>query len=339
MDLLSLLSLFVKTSWLLGLAAAFLYIWRNSDSRASSSKASQRLSEYGNNPESIPLDAAPAAPKGCCGGGNLMTECCQATAPSPAANPRQQQEQPPTATTHAAPTTTPITASAPTTTTTIAAAAPLTIKVLYGSAQGTSKQLALDLGQRLSQALASPPPSSTSPTCCRGGDGADSSTEGKDDSCCRNPNVTSTTATSSSSSNHTCCKQQGQRQQAAAAVVSVADLASYEPEQLLSEAAAGSGGAGGGGVVVVVLVSTYEGGTPPQGARFFCSWLDDASTDFRLGAGALSGLRVAVWGCGNSQYEGSYNAVAARVEAQLRRMGAGQFRPLGLGDEDAGDMG
>eukprot|EP00198_Chlamydomonas_reinhardtii_P003396 XP_001692732.1 ADPH--cytochrome P450 reductase-related protein [Chlamydomonas reinhardtii] len=111
--------------------------------------------------------------------------------------------------------------------------------------------------------------------------------------------------------------------------VTVIDAAAYEPEQLLTEPR---------DTLVVLVVSTYEGGTPPPSAGFFCSWLEDAASDFRLGAGALGGLRTAVWGAGNSLYGAHYNAVARRLEAQLLDLGARRFRPLGLGDEDAGDL-
>lgn len=45
------------------------------------------------------------------------------------------------------------------------------------------------------------------------------------------------------------------------AEVRCVDLAQYEPECLLSEAP---------GTAVLVVVSTYENGTPPAGARWFC---------------------------------------------------------------------
>ncbi len=59
------------------------------------------------------------------------------------------------------------------------------------------------------------------------------------------------------------------------------------------------------------------------------SWLEDAASDFRLGSGALTHLRYAVWGCGNSLYEANFNAVAKRVDRQLLELGARRFRPLG----------
>lgn len=116
----------------------------------------------------------------------------------------------------------------------------------------------------------------------------------------------------------------GTRQQYARVVV--CDLAQYEPEQLLAEPPES---------LLIVLVSTYEGGTPPEAARFFCSWLEEASTDFRVGAAALNKLQFAAWGCGNSLYAANFNAVARRVERQLLDLGARRFSALGLGDEDA----
>ncbi|GLC41738.1 hypothetical protein PLESTB_000682600 [Pleodorina starrii] len=172
------------------------------------------------------------------------------------------------------------------------------VRILYGSTKGTCKHLATQLAARLAEAL---------------------------------PQAAAAAATAAAAANGCgaadCCRGGGG---AAAAPPSATDIASYEPEQLLSEAADS---------LVVVVISTYEGGTPPKSAQFFCrqvnSWLEDAASDFRLGSGALSHLRFAVWGCGNSLYERNFNAVARRVDRQLRELGARRFRPLGLGDEDA----
>ncbi len=46
-----------------------------------------------------------------------------------------------------------------------------------------------------------------------------------------------------------------------------------------------------------------------------CRWLEEASTDFRVGSSALGerGVRFAVYGCGNSLYTGNFNTVAKCV--------------------------
>ena len=74
---------------------------------------------------------------------------------------------------------------------------------------------------------------------------------------------------------------------------------------------------------MVVIVSTHQDGMPPITASWFCSWLQDAANDFRVGRGALCGVKVAVYGCGNSLYGANYNAVGyiwkgcCQVEALL----------------------
>lgn len=86
------------------------------------------------------------------------------------------------------------------------------------------------------------------------------------------------------------------------------------------------------------IISTYEGGHPPADAAWFCQWLDDMATDFRVGNAALTTARMAVFGCGSSVYGSNFNAVARRVEKQLRVLGAERLAPLGLGDDAASDM-
>lgn len=41
--------------------------------------------------------------------------------------------------------------------------------------------------------------------------------------------------------------------------------------------------------------------------RWFCQWLEESSTDFRVGAQALKDTSFAVFGCGNSLYESKFN--------------------------------
>lgn len=57
------------------------------------------------------------------------------------------------------------------------------------------------------------------------------------------------------------------------------------------------------------LVATYTDGQPTENAEWFCKWLEEASTDFRYGKTFLKGLRYAVFGLGNSVYDGHYNTV------------------------------
>ncbi|KAG2429944.1 hypothetical protein HYH02_013895 [Chlamydomonas schloesseri] len=220
------------------------------------------------------------------------------------------------------------------------AAAP-PVKIIYGSTRGTCKGLAEALAERLLAAAETAAAAaagttangtSTSAAACCGG-GANSTADAG--GCCRQGDGEAAAAAAAPSSD--CCKSSGAAAPAPQprppllpfSSVVVVDAAAYEPEQLLTEPH---------DTLVVLLLSTYEGGTPPASATFFCSWLEDAASDFRLGAGALGGLRFAVWGAGNSLYEANYNAVAKRVERQMLDLGARRFRPLGLGDEDAGDL-
>lgn len=105
------------------------------------------------------------------------------------------------------------------------------------------------------------------------------------------------------------------------------DLKEYEVERLWREKC------------VLLVLPTYQGGAPPDSAAWFCQWLDESSTDFRVGTTALDGLRYGVFGCGNSLYEDDFNAVAKKVDRQLRSLGGHALSGVGLGDEQTGDYG
>lgn len=78
---------------------------------------------------------------------------------------------------------------------------------------------------------------------------------------------------------------------------------------------------------VVVVTASYEG-QPPDNARRFAAWLDT------LEAGALRGVRYAVFGCGNRQWARTYQAVPKRFDAALEAAGAA--RVAARGEADAG---
>ena len=89
------------------------------------------------------------------------------------------------------------------------------------------------------------------------------------------------------------------------------DLATYDQERLAQEE-----------TLAVFVVATYTEGTPPPGTEAFFADLLEATHDFRVGAGALSHVRYAVFGCGNSEYPKRYfNAVARRTDQALRALG------------------
>lgn len=176
------------------------------------------------------------------------------------------------------------------------------VHVLYASKTGTCRRLAQKLEERLrgaqlhlSAASAKVPVSSIAASTAAQ-DSAACGTCGKPGGPCAAP-----------------AQKHSAGATAAATPIQLSEISAYEPESLLSEAA---------GSVVVVILPTYEGGVPPESAAFFCEWLAEASTDFRLGSGALVGLRYCVAGAGNSLYAENFNAVAKRADKQLLALGA-----------------
>lgn len=76
---------------------------------------------------------------------------------------------------------------------------------------------------------------------------------------------------------------------------------------------------------VILLSATYEG-QPPDNACGFLSWLE--ATD----PGALSGVRFAVFGCGNRQWSHTYQAIPKRLDGALEHAGASRIRSRGEAD-------
>ncbi len=140
------------------------------------------------------------------------------------------------------------------------------MKILFGSTKGASRALATGLAQRLTAhlpgAAAAAAAATESAACCGGGacqggttsqlgNGQDVAAAGDGGGgCCK----------SASSSGAGAC---GGAASTPSFSVSVCNVADYEPEGLLSEAR---------DTLVILLVSTYEGGTPPESASFFCRW-------------------------------------------------------------------
>ena len=77
----------------------------------------------------------------------------------------------------------------------------------------------------------------------------------------------------------------------------------------------------------VVIVTASYNGRPPDNARAFCAWLDGVP------AASLSGVRYAVFGCGNRDWTETYQAVPSRIDAALREAGAQAL--LDRGEADA----
>jgi cytochrome P450/NADPH-cytochrome P450 reductase len=67
--------------------------------------------------------------------------------------------------------------------------------------------------------------------------------------------------------------------------------------------------------IVTIVTSSYEG-QPPDNARKFVEWVDG------LAEGALTGVRYAVFGCGNTDWASTYQAVPQQIDGRLAATGA-----------------
>lgn len=81
---------------------------------------------------------------------------------------------------------------------------------------------------------------------------------------------------------------------------------------------------------VILVTASYEGHAPDN-ARTFMGWLEG------LEAGVLSGVRYAVFGCGNRQWARTYQAIPKHTDTLLEAAGATRLRPRGETDA-AGDF-
>ncbi|XP_059163197.1 S-adenosyl-L-methionine-dependent tRNA 4-demethylwyosine synthase TYW1-like [Physella acuta] len=88
------------------------------------------------------------------------------------------------------------------------------------------------------------------------------------------------------------------------------------------------------GNIVIVVVSTYTEGQPPEDAKYFYMWLEDAAEDFRVTKSTLSGMHYAVVGLGNSLYSEHFNTVAKNVDSWFKTLSANRILPLCLADEN-----
>ena len=73
---------------------------------------------------------------------------------------------------------------------------------------------------------------------------------------------------------------------------------------------------------VIIVTASYEG-QPPDNAKQFVSWLDP------LPAGALAGVKYAVFGCGNRDWARTYQAIPKRIDERLAEAGATRLLPRG----------
>ncbi len=76
--------------------------------------------------------------------------------------------------------------------------------------------------------------------------------------------------------------------------------------------------------VVTITTATYNG-TPPDNARRFAQWLDQTSAD-------LSGVRYAVFGCGNQEWADTFQHFPRWIDTRLAELGAQRVYERGEGD-------
>jgi cytochrome P450/NADPH-cytochrome P450 reductase len=76
---------------------------------------------------------------------------------------------------------------------------------------------------------------------------------------------------------------------------------------------------------VLIVTSSYNG-KPPSNARQFVQWLEQVEP------GALNHVHYAVFGCGDRNWENTYQDVPRFIDEQLALKGAIRFSPRGEGD-------
>jgi cytochrome P450 / NADPH-cytochrome P450 reductase len=76
---------------------------------------------------------------------------------------------------------------------------------------------------------------------------------------------------------------------------------------------------------VMIVTASYEG-QPTDNARQFVVWLDT------LKAGDLSGVKYAVFGCGNRDWARTYQAIPTRIDTALAAAGATRLKERGAAD-------
>ena len=80
----------------------------------------------------------------------------------------------------------------------------------------------------------------------------------------------------------------------------------------------------------VIVTSSYNG-TPPDNAAGFCARLQDPATP----PDAASGLAYTVFGCGNTDWAATYQAVPKLIDTRLAALGAARVYRRGEGNTAA----
>ncbi|XP_040280749.1 S-adenosyl-L-methionine-dependent tRNA 4-demethylwyosine synthase TYW1-like [Bufo bufo] len=107
--------------------------------------------------------------------------------------------------------------------------------------------------------------------------------------------------------------------------VEIINMKDYDPDDHLVEETTSRN-------ICVFLVATYTDGLPPEGAEWFCKWLEEASNDFRFGKTFLKDLRYAVFGLGNSVYSSHFNTVGKSIDKWLWMLSASRVMTRAEGD-------
>ncbi len=81
---------------------------------------------------------------------------------------------------------------------------------------------------------------------------------------------------------------------------------------------------------VIVVCSSYNG-QPPENAADFVRWMRDPA----LPADAFAGVKYTVFGCGDTDWAATYQAVPTLLDGELERHGASRVHPRGAGDAHA----
>lgn len=76
----------------------------------------------------------------------------------------------------------------------------------------------------------------------------------------------------------------------------------------------------------VILACASYNGTPPDNAAGFVNWLENAP------AGSLEGVNYALFGCGHSDWAGTFQATPRLLDEQMQRAGATNICKRGEGD-------
>ncbi|XP_069694993.1 S-adenosyl-L-methionine-dependent tRNA 4-demethylwyosine synthase TYW1-like [Periplaneta americana] len=108
--------------------------------------------------------------------------------------------------------------------------------------------------------------------------------------------------------------------------VEIIDLDKIDPEEKLLEETSGNS-------LCLFVLPTYTDGKPPESAVWFCKWLEEATNDFRIEKELLKGLKFAVFGLCNSEYNDHFNQVGKQVDEWLGELHASRLIKLGVGDE------